>query len=79
MEAEGCESVSTSTNPRCVPFDVVPDFIPVIGSADDAVSVAFALRSVTRQAGPAALDRHWPESPDGLAAVRCLAGLPASR
>ncbi|MEU4291965.1 DUF1232 domain-containing protein [Kribbella sp. NPDC026596] len=60
-----------------VPFDLVPDFIPVIGYADDAVIVAFALRSVTRRAGPAALDRHWPGTPDGLAAVRRLAGLPA--
>jgi uncharacterized membrane protein YkvA (DUF1232 family) len=61
-----------------LPFDLVPDFIPVIGYADDAVIVAFALRSVTRRAGPAALDRHWPGSPDGLAAVRRLAGLPSA-
>jgi uncharacterized membrane protein YkvA (DUF1232 family) len=61
-----------------LPFDLVPDFIPVIGYADDAVIVAFALRSVTRRAGPAALDRHWPGTPDGLAAVRRLAGLPAT-
>lgn len=60
-----------------LPFDLVPDFIPVIGYADDAVIIALALRSVTRTAGPAALDRHWPGSPDGLAAVRRLAGLPA--
>jgi uncharacterized membrane protein YkvA (DUF1232 family) len=61
-----------------LPFDLVPDFIPVIGYADDAVIVAFALRAVTRRAGPAALDRHWPGTPDGLAAVRRLAGLPAA-
>jgi uncharacterized membrane protein YkvA (DUF1232 family) len=60
-----------------LPFDLVPDFIPVIGYADDAVIVAFALRSVTRRAGPVALDRHWPGSPDGLEAVRRLAGLPS--
>lgn len=60
-----------------LPFDLVPDFIPLIGYADDAVIVAFALRSVTRHAGAAALDRHWPGTPDGLAAVRRLAGLPA--
>jgi len=56
------------------PIDLVPDFIPVIGYADDAVIVAFALRSVTRRAGPAALERHWPGTADGLAAVRRLAG-----
>jgi uncharacterized membrane protein YkvA (DUF1232 family) len=59
-----------------LPFDLVPDFIPVLGYADDAVIVAFALRSVTRRAGAAALDRHWPGTPDGLAAVRSLARLP---
>lgn len=59
-----------------LPFDLVPDFIPVIGYADDAVIVAFALRSVTRRAGSEALDRHWPGSPDGLSAVRRLARIP---
>ena len=59
-----------------MPIDLVPDFIPVIGYADDAVIVALALRSVTRRAGPEALERHWPGSPEGLAAVRRLAGLP---
>jgi uncharacterized membrane protein YkvA (DUF1232 family) len=58
-----------------LPLDLVPDFIPVIGYADDAVVVAVALRSVTRHAGPEALDRHWPGTADGLAAVRRLAGL----
>lgn len=59
-----------------LPVDLVPDFIPVIGYADDAVIVALALRSVTRRAGPEALSAHWPGTPDGLAAVRRLAGLP---
>lgn len=58
-----------------VPFDLVPDFLPVIGYADDAVVVALALRSVTRRAGAEALDRHWPGTPEGLAAVRRLAGV----
>jgi uncharacterized membrane protein YkvA (DUF1232 family) len=57
-----------------MPVDLVPDFVPVIGYADDVVVVAFALRSVTRRAGPEALDRHWPGTPEGLAAVRRLAG-----
>ena len=58
-----------------LPLDLVPDFIPVIGYADDAVIVALALRSVTRHAGAEALSRHWPGSPEGLAAVRRLAGI----
>jgi uncharacterized membrane protein YkvA (DUF1232 family) len=59
-----------------LPIDLVPDFVPVVGYADDAVVVALALRSVVRAAGPAALDKHWPGTPDGLTAVRRLAGLP---
>ena len=57
------------------PIDLVPDVIPVIGWADDAVVVALALRAVTRRAGPEALERHWPGTPDGLAALRRLARL----
>jgi uncharacterized membrane protein YkvA (DUF1232 family) len=48
------------------PIDLVPDFVPVIGYADDAVIVALVLRSVLKRAGPEALQRHWPGSPAGL-------------
>jgi uncharacterized membrane protein YkvA (DUF1232 family) len=58
------------------PIDLVPDVLPVIGWADDAVVVALVLRSVVRRAGGDALDRHWPGTPDGLTAVRRLVGLP---
>ncbi len=59
-----------------LPIDLIPDLIPVIGYADDAIVVALALRSVTHRAGPAALSRHWPGSPEGLDAIRHLvAGL----
>lgn len=58
-----------------VPFDLVPDVIPVLGQADDAVVVVLVLRSVVRVAGPQALERHWRGSPEGLAAVRRLAGV----
>jgi uncharacterized membrane protein YkvA (DUF1232 family) len=57
------------------PIDLVPDFVPVIGYADDAVVVALALRSVVRAAGSEPVERHWPGTPDGLAVVRRLAGL----
>jgi uncharacterized membrane protein YkvA (DUF1232 family) len=55
------------------PIDLVPDFIPVIGYADDAVVVALVLRAVVRRAGRDAVTRHWPGSADGLAAVERLA------
>lgn len=60
-----------------LPFDLVPDVIPVLGWADDAIVVVLVLRSVVRRAGPGALDRHWPGTPEGLAALRRLARLPA--
>jgi uncharacterized membrane protein YkvA (DUF1232 family) len=58
-----------------VPFDLVPDVVPVIGYADDAVVVALVLRSVVRRAGADALRRHWPGTPEGLALVLRLAGI----
>lgn len=57
------------------PIDLVPDFVPVLGYADDAVLVALVLRSVTRRAGSAALARHWPGTAAGLEVVRRLAGI----
>ncbi len=57
------------------PVDLVPDFVPVVGYADDALVVALVLRSVVRCAGTEALDTHWPGTPQGLLAVRRLAGL----
>jgi uncharacterized membrane protein YkvA (DUF1232 family) len=55
------------------PIDLIPDFVPVLGYADDAIIVAVALRAVTRTAGPAAIDRHWPGTTQGLHAIRQLA------
>jgi uncharacterized membrane protein YkvA (DUF1232 family) len=58
-----------------LPIDLVPDFIPVLGYADDAVVAALTLRSVVRRAGPDALARHWPGTPDGLASLHRLVGI----
>jgi uncharacterized membrane protein YkvA (DUF1232 family) len=60
-----------------IPIDLVPDVIPVIGYADDAILTIWAIRSVVRRSGQDALERHWPGSAEGLAVVRNLAGLPA--
>jgi len=57
------------------PIDLIPDFIPVIGYADDAIIVALALRSVAHRAGPAAVERHWPGTPEGLRLIERLAGI----
>lgn len=58
-----------------LPLDLIPDMIPVLGYADDAILVAAVLRSVVRTVGLEPLQRHWPGTEDGLAAVVRLAGL----
>jgi uncharacterized membrane protein YkvA (DUF1232 family) len=64
-----------------IPFDVIPDFIPVLGYADDAIIVTAVLRSVVRRAGLEPVRRHWPGSADGFTALCRLTGLeaPATR
>ena len=58
-----------------LPFDLIPDFVPVLGYADDAIIVALVLRSATRSAGPDALAKHWPGTPEGLAALNRMCRL----
>jgi uncharacterized membrane protein YkvA (DUF1232 family) len=43
-----------------MPFDLVPDFIPVLGQLDDAIVVALVLRGLLRSAGPQLMREHWP-------------------
>jgi uncharacterized membrane protein YkvA (DUF1232 family) len=59
------------------PIDLIPDFIPVIGYADDAVIVAAVLRSVVRRAGAETIRRHWPGTDEGLATLSRIARLPS--
>jgi uncharacterized membrane protein YkvA (DUF1232 family) len=55
-----------------LPFDLVPDFIPVAGQLDDAILVALVLRSVIRAAGADLLSEHWPGPDRSLQVVRRL-------
>ena len=58
------------------PIDLIPDFIPVLGYADDAIIVTMTLRSVARRTGSNELRRHWPGTEEGFAALCRLTGLP---
>ena len=58
-----------------IPIDPIPDFIPVLGYADDAILVTIVLRSVVRRAGLDAVRAHWPGTDDGFAAVVRITGL----
>ncbi|MDX3187206.1 DUF1232 domain-containing protein [Streptomyces sp. MN03-5084-2B] len=59
-----------------LPIDLVPDFVPVLGYADDAIIVSAVLRSVVRRAGLDAVRAHWPGTDDGFAALARLTRLP---
>ncbi|MFD6112557.1 hypothetical protein ACFWG0_20920 [Streptomyces yangpuensis] len=50
---------------------------PVIGYADDAITVAFTLRSVVRRAGIDAVRAHWPGTGDAFTTLAHLTRLGA--
>jgi uncharacterized membrane protein YkvA (DUF1232 family) len=58
-----------------LPVDLIPDVIPVIGYADDAIIVIAVLRSVVRRAGIDPVRAHWPGTEDGFSVLMRLTGI----
>ena len=62
-----------------LPIDLVPDFIPVLGFADDAILIGLVIRGLVRKAGPELVRASWPGTDAGLDLVARLCNLPALR
>lgn len=60
-----------------IPIDLVPDFIPVAGVADDAIVAALVLRFVVGSAGRDAVLAHWRGERATIERVLRLAGVRA--
>ena len=54
------------------PIDLVPDFLPVLGYADDVILTALVLRRLVRYAGQTKVSEQWPGTPEGLTALRAM-------
>jgi uncharacterized membrane protein YkvA (DUF1232 family) len=48
------------------PIDLIPEFIPVLGTLDDAVVAALILRHLLRTAGRDVVADHWRGNPATL-------------
>jgi uncharacterized membrane protein YkvA (DUF1232 family) len=56
-----------------LPFDLVPDFIPVAGQLDDVIIVALVLRSFARSGDRDLVRELWPGPEQSLALILRLA------
>jgi uncharacterized membrane protein YkvA (DUF1232 family) len=58
-----------------LPIDLIPDFLPVAGQADDAVLLAIALRVLARGATTEMLREAWPGPDASLRLILRAAGM----
>ncbi len=59
-----------------LPFDLIPDFIPVAGQFDDAIVVVLTLRAILRGGGLEMIEEHWPGPRSSLSFILKLADRP---
>jgi uncharacterized membrane protein YkvA (DUF1232 family) len=57
------------------PVDLVPEFIPVIGWADDVIFMMFAIDSLIERAGAEVVEEHWDGPGDLLGMIREVLGV----
>jgi uncharacterized membrane protein YkvA (DUF1232 family) len=54
------------------PIDVIPDFVPFVGSIDDLIFVGFAIHLLLRSVPEAVQRSYWEGNDDTLDVVRAL-------
>jgi len=52
-----------------LPFDVIPDWIPVLGQLDDLLVMSIGVRMLLRRVPEDVLREHWDGDPDLLAKI----------
>ena len=56
------------------PIDLIPEFLPVVGTLDDAIVAALVLRHVLRRTDRSILADHWRGDPSTLEAIIRVGG-----